>query len=378
MEQSKERRQLRVAIVGGGVGSVIGSSHRLAIRLTERFDLVAGAFDVDAERGRAFARSLHIAEDRIYGNVDGLIAAERTRPDPVDLVCVLTPNHTHFAIARPLVEAGFNVMCEKPMTTLSDDAIALSDLVARNGTIFAVMYGYTGYPMVRHARDLIRSGRIGRIRLIHSEFALGTPSTLREDPEGHWRTKPGLSGESAVIGMVGTHALYLSTFMTGLELREVSADCRTYVEGRVLEDNANMLLRFSEGATGMMWNSYVAAGVENGLRVRIYGETGGLEWNHVRPNEVELLTPGKSRQTLTLASRESVPGMEGVSIAAVQPEGFVEAFANVYRDVADAIEARSRGECRLAFPNVADGALGVRFVSAAIRSSRDNARWAEL
>ncbi|RWL17937.1 MAG: Gfo/Idh/MocA family oxidoreductase [Mesorhizobium sp.] len=378
MKQGRELPRLLVALVGGGAGSVIGSSHRLAMRLTERFDLVAGAFDVDAARGREFARSLHISEDRIYGNVESLIAAERKRPDPVDLVCVLTPNHTHFGIAKPLVEAGFNVMCEKPLTTRSEDAVTLADLVARKGTLFAMMYGYTGYPMVRHARDLIRSGRIGRIRLIHSEFSLGTPSTLQEDPQGHWRTKPGLSGESAVIGMVGTHALHLSTFVTGLELKEVSADCRTYVEGRLLEDNANMLLRFSEGATGMMWNSYVAAGTENGLRVRIYGETGGLEWNHVRPNELDLLTPGKPRQILTLASREPVPGMQGVSIAAVQPEGFVEAFANVYRDVADAIEARSRGDSCSAFPDITDGALGVRFVSAAIRSSRDNARWTRL
>jgi predicted dehydrogenase len=374
-------QRLRVAIVGGGQGSVIGSTHRLALRLSERFDLVAGAFDVEPDRGRRFGRSLLLPSERLYDDVDALIAGERQRADAVDLVCILTPNHTHFDIARKVVQAGFHVMCEKPLTTRSEDADEIVRLVGERKRIFAVMYGYTGYPMVRHARDLVRSGRLGAIRLIQSEFALGTPATLKEDPAGHWRTKPGLSGESAVIGMVGTHALYLSTFISGLELQELCADLRSYVEGRSLEDNAHMMLRFSEGATGTMWNSYVAAGIENGLRVRVFGDRGGLEWHHEQPNVLHLLLPGEPRQTITLGTRGALPGAHGVSIAAVQPEGFIEAFANVYRDVADAINTSTQiGHSAVAasYPDVVAGAVGVRFVAAAVESARRNAAWVKL
>lgn len=379
MSNSRTSPFLRVGIVGGGAGSVIGSSHRLAMRLSECFEIVAAAFDIDAARGRAFGQSLGIVDDRLYDDVDALIAGETGRTDGLDLVCVLTPNHTHFTIATKLLTAGFNLMCEKPITTEESHSESLVKLVADRGAIFGVMYGYTGYPMVRYARDAIAAGRIGKVRLIQSEFSLGSPSTLREDPDGHWRTKPGLSGPSAVVGMVGTHALYLSTFVSGLDLVEVAADFQTYVPGRELEDNANMLLRFSNGATGMMWNSYVAAGVQNGLKLRIYGELGGIEWTHEQPNALQLLTPGQPHQTITLASRPPLPGLEAVSIAAVQPEGFVEAFANVYRDVARAIRAKQANDPKpVSYPNVVDGALGVRFIAAAVESSRNNAAWVRM
>ena len=304
-------RRLRAAIVGGGQGSVIGATHRLALLLSERFELVAAAFDMDPARGRNFAHSLFLPDDRIYGDVDELIAGERSRIDPADLVCVLTPNHTHFEIARKLIAADFHVMCEKPLTTRVAEADELVRMSSERKLIFAVMYGYTGYPMVRHARALLKSGRLGQVRVIQSEFALGTPATLHEQPGGHWRTKRGLSGDSAVVGMVGTHALFLSTFISGLAIEEVSADFHTYVPGRALEDNAHLLLRFADGATGMMWNSYVAAGVENGLRIRVSCELGSLEWNHEQPNQLIHYVPGKPREILTLATRGANPGPEG-------------------------------------------------------------------
>ena len=367
---SNEARRLRVGIVGGGQHSAVGRTHRLAQRVSERFDLVAGAFDIDPERGRQYAAEHFVPGDRTYADVDELIGKERDRPDRVDLVCVLTPNNTHFEIARALVEAGFNVMCEKPMTTRVADADELVALVARRKLVFGVMYGYSGYPMIAQAREIVQSGEIGRIRTIQSEFAFGLPVNLREDPKGHWRTKKGLAGESAVVGMVGTHVVYLATLITGLKVEEVAADFRSYVEGRELEDNANIMMRFSEGATGMMWNSYVAAGVDNGLRIRFFGETGGLEWDHETPNQLKLYKPGKPRQTITQTSRVS---------NAAAPEGFVECFAAIYRQLADAIDVNlGRRDVPVGYPSVVDGAEGVRFVAAAVESSRRNSAWVDL
>ena len=363
-------RRLRVGVVGGGELSAVGRTHRLAQRVSERFDLVAGAFDVDAERGRRYAAAHFVPADRTYADVNELIERERRRDDRVDLVCVLTPNNTHFDIARALVQAGFHVLCEKPMTTRVEEADELLRLVERERRVFGVMYGYSGYPMIAQAREMVRSGAIGRIRTIQSEFAFGLPVNLREDPQGHWRTKKGVAGESAVVGMVGTHVVYLATLISGLRVEEVAADFRSYVEGRQLEDNAHVMIRFSEGATGMMWNSYVAAGMDNGLKLRFFGETGGLEWDHENPNQLKLYQPGQPRQTITQSSRVS---------NAAAPEGFVECFATIYRQVADAIDVTlGRREGPVQYPSVVDGADGVRFVAASVASSQRNSAWVSL
>jgi len=363
-------RRLRVGIVGGGELSAVGRTHRLAQRVSERFDLVAGAFDVDAERGRRYAAAHCVAADRTYADVQELIERERRRDDPVDMVCVLTPNNTHFEIAQALLQAGFHVLCEKPMTTSVADAEALARLTAERDAVFGVMYGYSGYPMIAQAREIVASGEIGRVRTVQSEFAFGLPVNLREDPRGHWRTKKGIAGESAVVGMIGTHVLYLATVITGLRVQQVAADFQSYVEGRQLEDNAHLMLRFDQGATGMMWNSYVAAGIDDGLRLRIFGDAGGLEWNHESPNRLNLYKPGKPRQTITQTSRVS---------NAAAPEGFVECFAAIYRQLADAIESkRGRVDAPIAYPSVLDGLDGVRFVAAAVESSRSEAAWVEV
>ncbi len=363
------QRRLRIGIVGGGSGSAVGRTHRLALRLSERYDLVAGAFDIDPQRGRAYAEEHFVPADRIYANVDELIAKEKARQDPVDIVSVLTPNNTHFEIAKKLVSAGFNVLCEKPMTTRREDADELVRLVQKNNTVFGVMYGYSGYPMISQARAMVQAGEIGRVRVINSEFAFGLPVNMTEDPKGHWRTKKGISGESAVVGMIGTHALYLATHISGLALKEVSADFQSFVPGRDLEDNAHMMLRFSDGATGMMWNSYIAAGVTNGLRIRFFGDEGGLEWDHDLPNQLTFFRLGRPREVITQASRVS---------NASAPEGFVECFAAIYRGVADAIEARISGGAPVSrghHPDVTDGASGVRFVLASVESARRNGAW---
>ena len=363
-------RRLRVGIVGGGELSAVGRTHRLAQRVSERFDLVAGAFDIDLQRGRRYAAAQFVPAERTYADVHELIERESRRDDRVDLVCVLTPNNTHFDIARALVRAGFHVLCEKPMTTNVEQADELVRLVEHERRVFGVMYGYSGYPMIGEARDMVLSGTIGRIRTIQSEFAFGLPVNLREDPQGHWRTKKGVAGESAVVGMLGTHVVYLATLISGLRVEEVAADFRSYVEGRQLEDNANVMIRFSDGVTGMMWNSYVAAGMDNGLRLRFFGETGGLEWDHEAPNQLKLYQPGKPRQIISQTSRVS---------NAAAPEGFVECFAAIYRQVADAIDVEmGRRDAPVRYPSVVDGAEGVRFVAASVASSQRNSAWVSL
>ena len=234
-------RRLRLGIVGGGELSAVGRTHRLAQRVSERFELVAGAFDVDVERGRRYAGEHFVPADRTYADVHELIERERRRDDPVDMVCVLTPNNTHFEIARELVRAGFHVLCEKPMTTGVAEADELVRLVEQQRRVFGVMYGYSGYPMISQARDMVQSGELGRVRTIQSEFAFGLPVNLKEDAQGHWRTKKGVAGESAVVGMLGTHVAYLATLISGLRVEQVAADFRSYVEGRQLEDNAHVM-----------------------------------------------------------------------------------------------------------------------------------------
>jgi predicted dehydrogenase len=363
------QRRLQVGIIGGGELSAVGRTHRLAQRVSERFDLAAGAFDVDPERGRRYATAHHVPAERIYDSLDDFIRGETARKDRVDLVCVLTPNNTHFEIAKALLLAGFNVLCEKPMTTKVADAEELAKLATERKAVFGVMYGYSGYPMIAQAQEMVQSGEIGRIRTIQSEFAFGLPVNLREDPKGHWRTKKGLAGDSAVVGMIGTHVIYLAKVISGLRVREVAADFQSYVPGRQLEDNAHLMLRFDDGATGMMWNSYVAAGMDNGLKIRFFGEDGGLEWDHETPNQLKLYKPGKPRQTVTQTSRTS---------NAAAPEGFVECFAAIYRKLADAIEAKRAGKREVDYPSVHDGLDGVRLVAAAVESSQRNGAWIAL
>ena len=363
-------RRLRVGIVGGGEQSAIGRAHRLGQRVSERFDLVAGAFDIDPARGRRYAAAHGVPADRTYANVQELIEREGRRDDRVDMVCVLTPNNTHFEIAHSLVQAGFHVLCEKPMTTSVSDAEELVRRVKERDTVFGVMYGYSGYPMIGKAREIVSSGEIGTVRTVQSEFAFGLPVNLSEDPQGHWRTKKDIAGDSAVVGMLATHVLYLIAVITGLHVRQVAADLQTYVPGRLLEDNAHLMLRFDDGATGLMWNSYVAAGFDNGPRLRIYGDAGGIDWDHDSPNQLRLYKPGQPRQTLTQAGRTS---------NALAPEGFVECFAAVYRQLADAIDAkRAKADVVASYPGVLDGLEGVRFVAAAVESSRRNSAWVDV
>jgi predicted dehydrogenase len=375
-------RRLRLGIVGGGSGSLIGGSHRIASRIDDRYELVAGAFDIDSARGRSFARSLGLAEDRIYDDYRQMIAEEARRPDRCDLVTVATPNNLHFEIASALVHSGFDVLCEKPLTTRVEDAEALVESVKKHDRVFAVMYGYTGYPLVREARAMIRAGKLGAIRVVHTEFAHGFMAG-GSDALGRWRLDPKIQGPSFAFADVGTHALFLATFIIGQQVEELAADMHKFVPGRALDDNAHVMLRFDGGAKGTLWASGVAAGITHGHRIRVFGELGGLEWHQSRPNELHFL-PRDGRPTLI---ERDAPGLSEESrfrsrILAGHPSGYFEAWANIYSDVADVLDARITGQqvnlLALQFPTVVDGARGVRSVFAALESSRRGGAWVKL
>jgi predicted dehydrogenase len=378
-------RKLRLGMVGGGAGSSIGDSHRIASRLDDRFELVGGAFDIDPERGRAFARSLGLADDRIYDDYRQMVNAEKARPDRCDLVSIATPNSSHFEIARAFVDSGFNVVCEKPLTTNVGDAEALAKTVTERDVIFAVMYGYTGYPLVRQARAMIAAGEIGAVRVIHTEFAHGglasAPNQI--NAAALWRLDPKIQGPSLAVGDVGTHALALATFIVGQRVEEVSADLHRFAPGRALDDNAHVMLRFDGGARGTLWASCVAAGITHCHGIRVFGERGGLEWRQSRPDELFHFPLGGRPQVL----ERDAPGLYPAStrrsrVGVGHAGGYFEAWANIYSDVADSIAARAVGgradPLAIQFPTAQDGLHGVKFVEAVVLSSRQNGRWVAL
>ena len=381
----QDGRRLRFGMVGGGRGSFIGAAHRIAARLDDRYELVAGALSSDPERAKVSAHELLIPQDRGYGTYKEMAQAEAARPDGVEVVSVVTPNDSHHAICREFLDRGFDVICDKPLTTNLEDALDLVATVRQTGLIFGITHNYTGYPMVRHARTMVAEGQLGEIRVVQVEFASGWMSTLLEET-GHkqaaWRTDPARAGPSFVVGDIGTHAHHLAAFVTGLELAELSADLSVMVPGRRLDDNAHILLRYTSGARGMMWASTIAVGSEHGLRIRIYGDKGGLAWEQENPNHLKFSPLDGPTQTLGRGSEGlSAEAARATRVSLGHPEGFFEAFANLYSDMADAIVARRGGtqanSLALQFPTVEDGARGVKFVEAALESSANNGGWVD-
>lgn len=378
-------RRLRLGMVGGGRGSFIGATHRIAARLDDRYELVAGALSSDPDRAKASAHELLIPRDRGYGSYEEMVQAEAERTDGIELVSVVTPNDSHHAICRAFLDRGFDVICDKPLTTNLEDALDLVATVRETGLIFGITYNYTGYPMVRHARTMVEQGQLGQIRLVQVEFASGWMSTLLEQT-GHkqaaWRTDPARAGPSFAVGDIGTHAHHLAAFVTGLELAELSADLSVMVPGRRLDDNAHILLRYTNGARGMLWASTIAVGSEHGLRIRVYGDQGGLAWEQENPNHLKFSPLDGPTQTLGRGSEGlSAEAARATRVSLGHPEGFFEAFANLYSDMADAIVARRAGtpanSPALQLPTVEDGARGVKFVEAALESSAKNGAWVD-
>lgn len=372
-------------MVGGGPGSNIGATHRYAARFDDRFTLVTGVFAADAERSRAFAATLDIASDRRYSSWQAMAEQEAKRADGIEAVTIVTPNNSHYAIAKAFLEQGIDVICDKPLTTELSQALELLRLTRHTGRVFGVTYNYSGYPMVRQARAMIQNGELGAIRLVQVEHASGWAATLLE-ADGHkqasWRTTPSIAGKSAVVGDLGTHAHHLARFITGLEVSQLSAELSTIVPGRQMDDNAHIKLRFNNGAKGLMWASMVATGHIHGQRIRVYGEKGSLEWVQEQPNELSLRPLDGPHQILSRGFGYLAPAAQrGARIWPGHPEGFLAAFANIYTDLADVILAHRDGApadpLAYLFPTVEDGVLGVKFVEAAVESHRQDGAWVD-
>jgi predicted dehydrogenase len=368
---------VRYGMVGGGPGAFIGAVHRMAARLDGRLDLVAGAFASDAARSRAMGRELGLEPGRVYPDWPSMVEGEMARPagERIELVSIVTPNHLHHAVARAFLEAGFDVVCDKPLTTTLIDAEDLCRLATDRGRILAVTYNYTGYPMVKEARARVRGGALGEVRKVMVEYTQGWLRTLLEaegQKQAEWRSDPERAGASAALGDIGTHAHNLLDYVTGLEPESLFAETSTLVPGRRLEDDATVLLRFRGNARGVLTVSQVATGERNHLRLRVYGTEGGLDWCQERPDRLRL-TAADGTETFVH------DGADGLSDAAAlharlpggHPEGFVEAFANIYRNVAAAVRSEAFGTDGPAFPTVRDGARGVHFVETALRSARE-------
>lgn len=372
------KQRIRLGMVGGGQGAFIGEVHRLAARLDDRFELVAGALSADAARGRESARELGIGDERSYDSFETLAREEAKRADGVQAVAIVTPNHLHFAPAKAMLEAGIHVICDKPLTSDYGQALQLADAVETSAAHFAVTYNYSGYPLVREARELVAQGALGKLRLVQVEYPqdwLATNIEAEGQKQAEWRTDPKRAGAGGAIGDIGTHAFHLAGFVSGEQPESLLADLSSFVPGRVLDDNAHILLRYASGARGTLWASQVAAGQENALRLRVYGELGSLEWFQENPNQLLHRPLGEPMRTLTRGGAGTSATSGAITrIPPGHPEGFIEGFATLYWDFADLIEGR---EASL-LPTVVDGVKGVRFVDAAVQSMDQNSAWVAL
>lgn len=368
----------------GGAGGFIGGIHRMAAQLDERFKLVAGAFSSKAERSREAGAQLGLAPERIYGDYRVMAAEEARRPDGIEAVTIVTPNASHHAIAAAFLAQGIHVICDKPLaTTLADGRDLVAKSKAKN-LLLGVTYNYSGYPMVRHARALVEEGAIGTLRLVQVEFLLGWLSVPleREGVKQTWRTDPAVAGPSGVVADVGTHAYHLAQFVTGLKLHSLSADLSTFVEGRALEDNAAVMLRYTSGARGMLWASMVAAGETVGLRLRVYGDRGHLAWDQAMPDDMRLRLLDGTDQTIHRGAANSPQAKAATRLVAGLPEGFIEAFANLYKDYSGQIVSRREGRAAdpltLLAPRGEEGVEGLAFVEAVLRSAQADGEWITL
>jgi predicted dehydrogenase len=370
------QRPLRLGMVGGGQGAYIGNIHRLASRLDGKWQLVAGAFDVDPQRGREFAIGEGLDPARSYGTYQDLIAGEGLREDRVDAVAICTPNFTHYPIAKALIEAGFDIICEKPLTATLEDAVALEKLARESGRFVGVTYTYSGYPMVHEARVRVARGEIGAVRTLQVEYPLEWMATAIEqkgNAQAAWRTDPKKNGRGGSIGDIGTHAYHLAGFVTGLKLEALTADLATFVGGRALDDNAHVMMRYEGGARGLLWSSQVALGNSNGVRLRVFGETGSFQWFQEQPNElVYAPLDGRVQVIKRGAGDLSEDARARIRTPPGHPEGYLEAFANLYAGFAEAIRARREGRkpdlIGQNVPLAYDGLKGVAFVEAVVDS----------
>jgi len=377
-------RRLRLGMVGGGQGAFIGAVHRIAARLDDRYTLVAGAFSSDAARARASAAELHVAPERSYATWQEMAAREAARTDGAEVVAIVTPNHLHAGPAIAFLEAGIHVICDKPLCHSMEAAEEIARAVGAGTARFALTHNYTGYPMVRQARAMVADGAIGAIRVVQVEYAQDWLTEALEQTgqkQAAWRTDPARSGPVGSVGDIGTHAFNIAEFVTGLRVESLAAELSAFVPGRRLDDNAHMLLRFAGGARGMLWCSQVAPGNGNALRLRVYGEAGGLEWAQEQPERLVHTPFGEPARAILRGGGGAGPAAAQASRLPVgHPEGYLEGFAQIYRDFADQILAGAEGGAPAAglVPGIEEGLRGMRFIAAALASSRHGAGWRTL
>ncbi|WP_433694927.1 Gfo/Idh/MocA family protein [Paraburkholderia phenoliruptrix] len=377
-------RQLRLGMVGGGQGAFIGAVHRIAARLDGRFELVAGALSSDPQRARESAAEAGIA--RSYDDWREMARAEAARDDGIDAVAIVTPNHLHAPVATAFLEAGIHVVCDKPLAISLAEGVALATLSREKNRLFALTHTYSGYPLVRHAREMIEAGELGQIRVVQVEYAqdwLAEPvETGGLNKQAGWRTDPALAGPAGCLGDIGTHAYHLAAFVTGMTPVALSAELHTFVPGRRIDDHVQAMLRYANGARGMLWASQVASGAENALRLRMYGTKAGLAFDQEEPNELWFTPLGGTAQRLTRARVSGAAAAHATRVPAGHPEGYLEAFAQLYRDAALQIEALNEGRAlpaeSLLLTTVDDGVAGLRFIDAVLASSAANGQWREI
>lgn len=387
------KRKLRMGMIGGGKDAFIGAVHRIAAFMDGKIELVCGAFSVNPEISKESARELFVADDRVYPDYQTMIAQEAQLPDGVrmDFLTIVTPNFLHYEPAKLALEAGFDVVVEKPITVSLEEAKSLQEIVDRTGRTLCLTHTYSGYPMVKQAKAMVAEGHFGKIRKIVVEYPQGWLSRLSER-EGNagaaWRADPKRSGKSLVMGDIGTHAAHLAEYVTGLRIQEVCADLTTFVEGRLLDDDGSVLLRFADGAKGVLMASQISAGEENAVRIRIYGEKGGLEWANEDPNNLIVKMLDQPRQLYRTGNNYAAPftlssfATHNTRIPAGHPEGLLESFANIYRNFALTVSAKREGRTptpeEMDFPTVADGVRGMAFIDTVVKSNESNEKWTKF
>jgi len=376
--------KIRLGMVGGGNDAFIGGVHRIASRIDDRYELVAGALSSTAEKSAASAKDLGIP--RSYGSFDEMAAVESSLDDGIEAVAIVTPNHVHYPAAKAFLDKGIHVICDKPLTATMEDATAMEQAVSDSSALFVLTHNYTGYPMIRQARSMVDSGEIGIVRVIQAEYPQDWLTTNLENEglkQAEWRTDPKRSGAGGSVGDIGTHAHNLACFVTGLKAESLAADLQAFGKGRTLDDNAHIMIRYSGGARGMIWSSQVAPGNENALRLRVYGDKGGLEWSQEDPNYLWFTPHGEPKRLITRSGSGSNEAAGAVTrIPPGHPEGYLEGFANLYSEAADAIRAVQNGSSREQamglLPGITEGLAGMSFINACVNSSEKNSAWINL
>ena len=382
MTETHYTRPIRLGMVGGGNDAFIGGVHRIAARIDGRFQLVAGALSSTPEKAQASGAALGLDPARTYDDFKAMAIREARLKDGIEAVAIVTPNHVHYAAAREFLKRGIHVICDKPLTSTMADARKLAKAAQDSDALFVLTHNYTGYPLMRQARQMVADGALGKIRVVQVEYAQDWLTQATENKQSAWRTDPARSGLGGATGDIGTHAFNLASFVTGLELEALSADLQAFVSGRQLDDNAHVMMRFAGGARGMLWCSQIAPGNENGLRLRVYGEKGGIEWMQENPNQLWYTPFGEPKQLLTRGGAGTGRSAERVTrVPAGHPEGYLEGFATIYREAADAITALREGraaDASVLYPTVQDGLKGMQFVAACVQSSKRDGAWVRL